>query len=271
MYKTAISNICWGNIDDNVFLEKAASCGAYGIEVAPSVMWQEPVHTNLKDRKTYRAHVEKFGLKIISLHALFYTRPDLSIFGDSKIKKLTGTYIVELARLANDLGARVMIMGSPKNRRRGEITKDKALEETAEFFYDIAKRLEPYKTVLCIEPLAEDEADFINSHIEALDLVKEVNHPSFEMMLDIKSMFKTGVDYYKAFQESAKHIKHIHVNDPGNMVPGTNGVDHKLVAKALKTIQYDNILSLEIGRSVATPMKNLEDGFKVLNRLYCGS
>jgi len=269
MYKTAISNICWGNTDDNIYLEKAVSLGAYGIEVAPSVFWKEPVLASSREREDYKRHIEGFGLKIVSLHALFYTRPDLKLFEDKDAKKAAFNYLIELGYLARDLGAPLMVMGSPKMRKRGSLSKEEALKHAALFFHDVSEKLKDSKTILCIEPLDESISDFLNNHKEALELVKMVNHPNFQIMLDVKSMYSAKEDYFKAFKDSEKFLKHIHVNDPGNTAPDTHGVDHEHVAEALGKIEYKGALSLEVSRSEATPMENLDKGFQILNEVYC--
>ncbi len=76
MYKTAISNIAWGNVDERPFLEYIASKGLYGIELAPSIIWEEPVKATETELAKYRKRIESYGLRIVSFHALLYTRPD---------------------------------------------------------------------------------------------------------------------------------------------------------------------------------------------------
>jgi sugar phosphate isomerase/epimerase len=90
------------------------------------------------------------------------------------------------------------------------------------------------------------------------------------MMLDVKSMHLSNVDYGVAVSDSLDYCRHIHVNDPGNTAPGTNGVDHASVAKAIQATSYDGVVSLEMGRAESTPEENIRTGFRVLNEIYNG-
>lgn len=268
LYRKAVSNILWGNSNNEYFLRLIKSKGFEGIEFAPSVVWPKPIEATKSERSHYRKSIERFGLKIISLHTLFYTRRDLNLFGSPQVYRQTEDYLVELASLASDLGASLMIYGSPKSRMRGDLTKEAAYEWASTFFKKVAARLKPLGVTLCIEPLSSKEADFINNHQEAVYLVKKVNHPNFQMMLDTKSLYLEGEDYQMAFSHSQPYLKHIHVNDPGNVAPGTKGVDHQQISTALSRIKYSGFLSLEVGRNENTPEENFRVGHKVLECIY---
>ena len=269
MYKTAISNIAWGNVDEEPYLDYVASRGLHGIELAPSVRWEEPVNTSEKERCGYRKKIESFGLKIISLHAILYTRSDLRIFGTEEQRIETSEYIINLASLAATLGCNLMILGSPRNRSIGNMEYEEANKIAANFFHKIANKISEYGVILCIEPLSKNESDYINNSLEGVNLVKNINHPNFRLMLDIKSMYLEGEKYENAFKESESYIEHIHINDPGNKPPGSTGVDHSIIASALRQCSYDNALSLEVGRSSGEPMDNVQKSIDVLLEIYC--
>jgi|TARA_Y100000031_G_C8164393_1_gene358597 sugar phosphate isomerase/epimerase len=269
MYRTSISNIAWGNVDEAPYLEFVASKGLHGIEFAPSVRWEEPVNTSGKERSEYRNKIESFGLKIVSLHALLYARSDLMMFSSKELRSGTAEYLVSLASLAASLGCGLMVLGSPKNRTIGDMKKEEADKIAEDFFYKISDKISKYQVVLCIEPLSNIESDYINNHLEGINLVKNINHPNFRLMLDVKSMYLAGENYEDAFKESESFLEHIHVNDPGNKPPGSTGVDHSIIAAALRQCSYDKTLSLEVGRSSGEPMDNVQKSIDVLLKTYC--
>ena len=91
--KLSISHIAWPVENETFYLELVSRFGCKGLEVAPSRLWKEPVNSTLEERREYRRKVESFGLRIISLHALLFTRRELGFFRSSATDWRTVEYL----------------------------------------------------------------------------------------------------------------------------------------------------------------------------------
>ena len=246
--KLSVSNIAWENSELEEHLKLLRDLECEGVELAPSCIWPEPVEASAQERKRVRELIQSNGLEVTAFHALLYTRPDLQLFKDRKSRQSTVDYLVQLARLCADLGGTALIFGSPKNRMRGDRDHKESLEWAADAFREVADKGGELGVVLCIEPLPPKEADFIRNSGEGMALVRRVNHPNFGLHLDAKAMVEADEDFEEAFQKYGRQVRHFHVGDPGLTPPGSTGVDHSRIGKALRRSGYNRYVSIEMRR-----------------------
>lgn len=243
----SVSNIALPQGDGGALLAAVAGLGFGGLEVAASKVWDHGGdHATAAEVDTYRRHVEASGLRVVGLHSLFFHRPDLGLFRDAATRAATLDFLAHLSGLCRDLGGRTLIYGSAPARRRGALSKADAVAETVDFFGALAQRIAGHGTCYCFEPLGPDEADFVNSAYDALDIVRQVDHTSLRMQLDAKALAANGEMTPQVFADSRALLAHYHANDPGLTILGSTGqVDHALLGRALADIGYDGWVSLE--------------------------
>jgi sugar phosphate isomerase/epimerase len=246
--KLAVSNIAWGNDDLPGHLQLLKRLGCAGVEIAPSIIWEEPAVATAVQRRDLRALVEQNGLLIVGLHSLFYTRPDLNILGGEEAQESALRYMQRLIELCAALGGKTMVFGSPQGRKRGPLTLAQAMDRAALFFCKTGEMAEEYGVYVLIEPLGPDETDFITSSAQGMALVSQVNHPHFRLHLDAKAMISVGEDFDEVCHQYAGQYKHFHVGDPGLAPPGSTGVDHAPLGRALRNAGYDGFVSIEMRR-----------------------
>ncbi|HVE85340.1 MAG TPA: sugar phosphate isomerase/epimerase, partial [Myxococcales bacterium] len=114
--KLTASNIAWKPAEDETAAAALRSVRAEGVEIAPTAVWPRPLESTQQQRLEYRRWWEERGLKISSLQALLFGRPELRIFGDEEGRKATFEYLAGMIRLGGELGAAALVFGSPKNR-----------------------------------------------------------------------------------------------------------------------------------------------------------
>lgn len=244
-----ISNIAWPQEQEDAFLGSLPEMGCNCLEVAPSKIWPEPTAATTSEHKAYRAHVESFGLRIVSIQALLYSRPDLQLFASPETDLALGKYLIELCRIAGTLGARVMILGSPKNRRRRGLTPREAAERAAEILLPVAKAANEAGTMLCIEPLGSSETDFITSAREGAELVKLLGHPGFGLHLDSKALSEESGNLDEILLLAVSLTQHFHISEPLLDIPGSSGVvDHARLGRLLAQNGYTKATSIEMAR-----------------------
>src|SRR5207245_9931833 len=102
-------------------------------------------------------------------------------------------YLRAVVPFCGDVGGRVMIFGSPKQRWVGEETaREQAWEWTAAAFRSVMPDAADRGVILCMEALPPPESNFILTAAEAAAMVRAVDHPHFRLILDVKSMCAEG-------------------------------------------------------------------------------
>src|SRR6185503_12479257 len=99
---------------------------------------------------------------------------------------------------------------------------------------------------ICFEPLAPAETSFINTAAEAIEFIKPFNSPAFKIILDVKAMCSEAKPIPQIIHESASHFAHFHANDKNLKGPGFGDVDFKPIAAALRDVDYNGYVSVEV-------------------------
>ena len=83
-----------------------------GIEIAPSLIWGEPVNSTKLEREKLKKEIEKSGLELVGFHSLLFSRPDL-FFKNEEIS-INLIYLKDLISLCSDMGGKINIWFSEK-------------------------------------------------------------------------------------------------------------------------------------------------------------
>src|SRR5438552_1794215 len=98
-----------------------AECGYAGIEIAPFTLADDIRSLDSAARRAIREAARLVGLEVVGLHWLLVSPNGLSVTsGDEDVRRKTSDYLVALADFCADVGGRVMVFGSPAQRRIGE-------------------------------------------------------------------------------------------------------------------------------------------------------
>ena len=244
--KLAISHIAWPLEKEHFYLDQVKLWGCSGIELAPSRIWDEPIDTNKEDRKRYLRLISSKNLDIPAIQSLLFTRPDLILFKDKKTDDNIVEYLKSLCRVGADLGAKVLVFGSPRNRNKGHLELDMAFADAANIFSKVSRFAENLNVTICIEPLSPTVTDFINTLEEGYKLVNMVGRPGFGLHIDAAALSNEEVTmrHYQIFASKAHHF---HISEPGLVeINGTTKVKHNLYARILKEVGYQNYVSIEM-------------------------
>ncbi len=247
--KLAVSNIAWYPKEIDNFLRLLSSLKCQGIELAASMLWDEPVDSLTKERLELRRKIENAGLKLTGLQALLYSRRDILLFKDKRTRQKALDYVFELIDLCVDLGGRVLVFGSPRNRNICNLPLEQARAIAIEFFRKVGKRAEEGNVFFCIEPLGRTETDFINTVAEAEQLIKDIGNPrGFGLHIDVKGLIEENEVSAPYLTQSFGRARHVHLNDPGLRPPGSSGYDHTEIRTRMKGSDYSQFVSIEMKR-----------------------
>ena len=140
-----------------------------------------------------------------------------------------------------------MVIGSPNERNiLDPLTPEQAWSYAQETFAACAEFAQEQDVILCMEPLASQHTNFINTPAAAVEMVKAVDNPNFQIILDVTSTAAENLDMPTQIRKYAEHVAHFHTNDDNGYLPGSGNVDYPPIIEALKEINYTGYLSTEV-------------------------
>ena len=223
--------------------------GYHGIEIAPFTLAPSAEEITAEQRKETRRIIKDAGLQTVGLHWLFAGPTGLHMTtNDNQVWGRTRDYLSCLLDLCSDLGGRVLVLGSPKQRSiiEGQ-TKDGAWNRAVELLSSVLDKASRLGLTVCIEPLSPVETNFINTVDEGMKMVRQINHPAFKIHLDVKAMCSELTPVPDIIRSvNVDDIGHFHVNDPNLYGPGMGDVDYAPIAEAVKDVGWDKWLSVEV-------------------------
>jgi sugar phosphate isomerase/epimerase len=250
--KIAVSNIAWRPDDDEAIADLLQRYAVAGIEVAPTMIWPNPLDVTPAQAHDYRRRWEDRGMAIVAMQALLFGHPELVIFRDAAARQLTLEYLDRIFTLASWLGATRLVFGSPANRRVGDLAAPASLAIAEQFFRRAGDAAAARGVMLCLEPNPRAySCDFVNSSGEARALIARVGSPGFGLHLDAGAMTLER-EVPSAIVEGGLP-KHFHISEPQLAPLGTGGVDHAGFAAALRDSAYDGWCSIEARRPEDQP------------------
>jgi len=229
-------------------LEYISNLGYQGLEIAPFTLAPSAEDIPSAKREKIRLLSKDYGLEIIGLHWLLASPSGLSISSaDKKVRDRTASYLRSLIDFCSDIGGKILVFGSPKQR---DIKENSSYEETRkrakEVFISCLDEASEKGVTICMEPLARRETNFINTAKEAISLIEEINHPNFKLHLDVKAMSDEKKQIPEIIKESKEYLFHFHANDANGLGPGFGKIDFDPIIKALREVKYSGFISVEV-------------------------
>ncbi len=249
----------------------ARRLGYQGLEIAPFTLAPSATEVTAAKRRETRQAIEDQGLECVGLHWLFAGPQGLHMTTpDEATWTRTRDYLSALLDLCNDLGGKVLVLGSPKQRSLVEgQTPAGAWQRAADLLGLVLDKAGDLGLTICLEPLSPAETDFINTVEEGMKMVRQLNHRSLKIHLDVKAMYSEA----KAIPEiirsvSADEIGHFHVNDANLYGPGMGEVDYAPIAQAIDEVGWDRWLSVEVFKYDPDPETIAKKSIEYLHKFW---
>ncbi len=230
--------------------EQVAALGYSGLELAPFTLGEEPHLLSADQRTQLRRAAADAGISITGLHWLLLTPPGLSITAaDPGVRGTTIEILTRLVDLCADLGGKVLVHGSPKQRqvKAGEDPLE-AWHRARDLWATVAGRAAQAGVRYCIEPLAAHDTNFINTIGAAVDMMEAVGNPSLRTMLDTRAASHSESASLPQLVDRwlpSGAIAHVHLNDPSGLAPGQGDLNFGPILQALRRHRYEDPVSVE--------------------------
>ena len=222
--------------------------GYDGLEIAPFTLAQYVTDIATATRRDIAAKARENDLEILGIHWVLVGPDGVHVNHPEKaVRDRTAQYLIDLAHFCGDIGGRVIIFGSPKQRSVDKsLTYDQAFDYTVETFRKALPTCADRGVTICMEPLTHLETNFCTSAEETVRLIETVNHPNFRLLLDTKAMTFEKEGRPATIRKYAKHLAHYHANDENLNGPGWGGVDFGPIFQALRDAGYAGYVSVEV-------------------------
>ncbi|WP_170145650.1 sugar phosphate isomerase/epimerase family protein [Rhodoplanes elegans] len=227
----------------------AAAVGYDGLEIAPFTLSDAPHLMPAAERAALRRAAADAGIAITGLHYLMRAPAGLSITTtDRGVRDKSIDVMRRLCELAHDLGAGVLIHGSPDQRRLDPGAETEGLERAADAFAAVAPAAAAAGVVYCIEPLSKRQTNCINTVAEAAAIVTAVGNPALKTMIDCSSSAVTEAetipDLIRRWIPTGL-IGHVHFNDPNRRGPGEGDLQFAPIVAALRDVGWRDVIGVE--------------------------
>lgn len=230
--------VVWRGFEESII--KAAAYGYDGVELA--LKGAEEI-----DRKQLRQWLVKTGLEVSCIttgqvfadRGLYFTHPD-------KEKRIeTIKVFSELIELAGEFGGIVNA-----GRTRGFVGEGQTKEEAEILFVDtmqiLCDKARKKNVQLIIEPVNRYEINFINSLDQGAKVLEKVKKDNCGLHADVFHMNIEEDRIGESLIRNGKWIRYVHFADSNRLAPGMGHLNFKEIMEALRQINYDGWISVEI-------------------------
>lgn len=184
--RLAISLIGWAPEHDADAPARLAAAGVEGIEVAPTRLWGSWAAATPDTARRYREELEALGLACPAMQSLFFGVEGATLTGDAAGRRIAGDHLVRVAELAGALGAGVAVLGSPGNRRRGDLSHAEASGRMREALMPAAEAFARHGAAIGVEHNPPQYGcDLLTTYEEVRGFVAEADHPGIAAHLDV--------------------------------------------------------------------------------------
>ncbi len=198
----------------------------------------------------YEKLVEKVNRLKISVPVTYLFIPgSIKLTGPKIDKEQQMNYVMKAFERVSRLGARLITFGSGVARQvPAGFSKEEAFKQLIEFCQRIGPEAKARNLTIVIEPQRKQECNIINSAAEGFELIKAVNHPNIQLMVDFYHLAEEKEDP-DIIIKAKDHIRHLHMANPtGRVFPlKWEEYDYGKFFENLRQIGYDQRISIEAG------------------------
>lgn len=168
---------------------------------------------------------------------------------DASVRQSTLDYIRTCLDFAVDVGA-PMLCGPlyaevGKRRQLPEAARQAEWNLAVEGIRQACEEAGKRDLRIAIEPINRFETDLVHTAADAVRMARDVDHPAAGVMLDSFHMTIEEDDLEQAVLTAGNLLIHMQVSENQRGIPGTGLTDWPALARALQTIGYRGIVSIE--------------------------
>jgi len=141
--------------------------------------------------------------------------------------------------------SRLINLGRVRGAMIPGIDNGKTIERIFSGLREVTEYAEMKDVVIAFEPVNTLALNYINSTLEGLELVKSINSPHFQLMVDTAHIHIEDKDVRESMFASKDFLVYVHLADSNRKYPGAGVFDFPAFMQLLREIGYDDWVSVE--------------------------
>jgi fructoselysine 3-epimerase len=226
-------------------IERIAKIGYEGIEIGAGSPHAYPPCLTKERRKHIRKVLDDNGIALSSMLPALSGGPGHNLTSPiPEERRHTIDHYKDLVELTAEWGGKIVLY-IPGWIIFGTTFKQ-AWEWSTAALSEIADKAAKFDVTLVIEPVSFD-TNFVDKGEEAIEMMEEVNKPNVKLMFDTFHTLYRKEPSSDYIYRMGKNLRHMHISDNNRLPPGQGRGDFISVINALKDIDFDGYLTMELG------------------------
>ncbi len=264
--RLAVSSLAWKPEDVSEVAAVLARHEVGGIEVAPTSVWGGWAAALAESAAGLPAPLRGFSRP--AMQSLTFGLPDHAIFASMEAEDRLLAHLEKVFALAARLGCRALVFGSPRDRRRGELTPVQAAAAYSAFAARVAPLAAAQGVLFCLEANpASYGCDFVTGTEQLLELHAALRRPGLGLHFDTGTAAVNGEDLPALIRQAGTLLDHLHISEPQVGTFSHPAEHHGAIAEALASISYPHWVSIEMLRGPRGP-EDLDEALRFVRRAY---
>lgn len=249
--KLLISNIAWKNNEDTKIAKLLKKKKIKLLEFAPDILLAKDYSKkNLSLTKKFW-HLK--NVKLYSMQSILFEVDDVFLYGSTSQREKFFNEIVRKIDIAKSLGVKVIIFGSPKNRKTFKKSKHILNKIGLNMFKKIAMYTSKKKIIFCLEANPKIyKAEYLNYTDDVLAIIKKIKNKYLKINLDLSTTISNKENIKQILKENISLIGHVQISVPYLL----NLLKYKKKIKELIKLLILNNYKKNISIEMIRPKKN---------------
>ena len=244
----SISNIAWNKSEDNEISKILNTYNINLIDIAPNKYFYPIDKTTNQEIIKVKNFWKQRNIEISCLQSLLYNTENFNIFSDNDNSNVSPLkYLEKIIKISNQLGAKNIIFGSPKNRDRGTLSDIEVLSQSKFFFRSFGDIALKYNIKICLEPNPPlYNCNFMTNTLETEKIIRIIDHEAIKLNLDIGALTINNENLDEIMVKCHDLIFHVHLSER-NLIPlGNSNLDYRKIIDTIGKFKPDITLSIEM-------------------------
>ena len=238
--RISVSNIAWERDEEPQIAELLGRLGVTAVDVAPGKYFPDVAAASDSDIRKVRSWWNERGISIYGMQSLLFGTKGLNVFGEVDSQERLLQHLRHVCRVAEGLGAKRLVFGSPKNRDRSGLSDREAEDIALRFFSRLGDIAQSHGVVITLEPNPVCYGtNWITTTKEAHDFVKKLGNPGIAMQLDTGTVL-TNAEAPETIASVKEDVGHVHLSEP------------KLLPLSLAPAEHDRVFRAAAGIAPGT-------------------
>jgi D-psicose/D-tagatose/L-ribulose 3-epimerase len=194
----------------------------------------------------------------------------MKIFEDTFSRVKTLNHLMDCISLGEKLGARVVVFGSPNNRRIPDNKLSEYSGIAQDFFTELGDFAAKKNTYFCIEPNPKEYGtNFLCETQETIDFLKMIDNKGLKLNFDTGTCILNKENYKKILPDAIQYMGHFHISEPYLAPINQESKIHPDLAEILLCENYKGTVSIEMKSiSPVDNFTNVETAVRYVSDIY---